>query len=62
MIKILIVLCCEALTGDYGYSYLVKDDSKDDYILTMYTKQKYEVGDTIKLNEDYNKKITLWEK
>ena len=32
MIKILIVLCCEALMGDYGYSYLVKDNSKDDYI------------------------------
>jgi|TARA_B110000503_G_scaffold89567_1_gene135585 hypothetical protein len=53
MIKILIILCCEVLTGSNGYSYLVEDTSNENYTLTMYTKQKYEIGDTVKLTMDY---------
>jgi len=53
MIKILIIMCCEVLTGNNGYSYLVEDTSNENYTLTMYTKQKYEVGDTIKLSMAY---------
>ena len=46
-------MCCEVLTGNNGYSYLVEDTSNENYTLTMYTKQKYEVGDTIKLSMAY---------
>lgn len=59
MIKLLIIICCEVITGNKGkpsYSYEAGyvDESKN-YTITIYTTRKYEIGDTIGFFEDYLK-------
>jgi hypothetical protein len=57
MIK-LIIACCELIIGSMGnnsYSYEARytDDSK--YSITLYTTQKYNIGDTINILVPYTK-------
>tara|TARA_R110000822_G_scaffold92473_1_gene213314 strand:- start:1643 stop:1861 length:219 start_codon:yes stop_codon:yes gene_type:complete len=50
MLKVLIIICCEVVMGSKGstsYSYEAAYGDKTDYAVTLYTTQKYNVGDTV---------------
>lgn len=52
MLKILIIICCEVVIGSKGstsYSYEAAYGDRSSYTVTLYTTQKYDVGDTVSI-------------
>tara|TARA_B110000503_G_scaffold119325_1_gene181047 strand:- start:95 stop:316 length:222 start_codon:yes stop_codon:yes gene_type:complete len=57
MIKVIIIVCCELIIGSKSgksYSYEAKYTDMDNYPITIYTRQKYNIGDTVEFFGAYS--------